>query len=109
MYLQDELLDSNKIISEETKVNKEEKIVAEKEKLQEIKELGTANGSSPDESVPILSIIGQVEGHGVLPPQTKATKYEHIIPQLLDSLHFYPMYSLILFLSILQLYNLHPS
>ncbi|MGE5397914.1 MAG: ClpP family protease [Chitinophagales bacterium] len=29
-----------------------------------------------------LSIIGQIEGHMVLPPQNKTTKYEHIIPQL---------------------------
>jgi len=29
-----------------------------------------------------LTIIGQVEGHLVLPPQNKTTKYEHIIPQL---------------------------
>jgi ATP-dependent protease ClpP protease subunit len=30
-----------------------------------------------------LSIIGQIEGHVVLPSQTKTTKYEHVIPQLL--------------------------
>ena len=29
-----------------------------------------------------ISIIGQIEGHMVLPPQNKTTKYEHIIPQL---------------------------
>ncbi|MDU4659138.1 MAG: ATP-dependent Clp protease proteolytic subunit, partial [Clostridium butyricum] len=29
-------------------------------------------------------VIGQIEGHSVLPPQTKATKYEHIIPQLIE-------------------------
>lgn len=29
-----------------------------------------------------LTIIGQIEGHNVLPPQNKTTKYEHIIPQL---------------------------
>lgn len=29
-----------------------------------------------------LSIIGQVEGHYILPPQNKTTKYEHIIPAL---------------------------
>ena len=35
-----------------------------------------------DQSIQILPIIGQIEGHVVLPPQTKATKYEHIIPML---------------------------
>ncbi len=30
-----------------------------------------------------LSIIGQIEGHMLLPPQNKTTKYEHVIPQLI--------------------------
>ena len=29
-----------------------------------------------------LTIVGQIEGHLMLPPKNKATKYEHIIPQL---------------------------
>lgn len=29
-----------------------------------------------------LCIIGQIEGHYILPPQNKTTKYEHVIPQL---------------------------
>ena len=29
-----------------------------------------------------LNVIGQVEGHYILPPQNKTTKYEHIIPAL---------------------------
>jgi ATP-dependent protease ClpP protease subunit len=29
-----------------------------------------------------LTIIGQVEGHYILPAQNKTTKYEHVIPQL---------------------------
>ena len=32
----------------------------------------------------VLPIIGQIEGHMVLPPQTKTTKYEHIVPQLIS-------------------------
>ena len=27
-------------------------------------------------------MIGQIEGHFILPPQNKTTKYEHVIPQL---------------------------
>lgn len=30
----------------------------------------------------VLSIIGQIEGHVLLPPKNKTTKYEHVIPQL---------------------------
>ena len=29
-----------------------------------------------------LTIIGQIEGHNILPPDNKTTKYEHVIPQL---------------------------
>ncbi|MBU5455796.1 ClpP family protease [Caproiciproducens sp. MSJ-32] len=54
-----------------------------KEKFQEIKEFGTAN-ESEDESIQVLPIIGQIEGHQVLPAQAKATKYEHVIPQLIS-------------------------
>ena len=31
-----------------------------------------------------LSIVGQIEGHYILPEGQKATKYEHIIPELVD-------------------------
>lgn len=31
-----------------------------------------------------LTVIGQVEGHYILPPQNKTTKYEHIIPTLVS-------------------------
>ena len=31
-----------------------------------------------------LSIVGQIEGHYLLPEGQKATKYEHIIPELVD-------------------------
>lgn len=49
-----------------------------------IKELGeTAVPKPPEKSrIHCLNIIGQIEGHIMLPQQNKATKYEHIIPQL---------------------------
>lgn len=64
--------------------NEEEKLKKEQAKVSEIKELGTNNMTGPDQSIQILPIIGQIEGHVVLPLQTKATKYEHIIPQLIS-------------------------
>jgi|CZCA01.1.fsa_nt_gi ATP-dependent protease ClpP protease subunit len=36
----------------------------------------------PVSNVHVMSIIGQIEGHIILPPQNKTTKYEHVIPQL---------------------------
>ena len=69
---------------EKQEENEEEKLKKEQAKVSEIKELGTNNMTGPDQSIQILPIIGQIEGHVVLPPQTKATKYEHIIPQLIS-------------------------
>ncbi|MNI19831.1 Translocation-enhancing protein TepA [compost metagenome] len=48
-----------------------------------IQQLGQTAVPTPGESnVFCLTIIGQIEGHLVLPPQNKTTKYEHLIPQL---------------------------
>ena len=54
------------------------------DKIKDIKEFGNTAAANPNRDIVVLSIIGQIEGHSVLPPQTKATKYEHIIPQLID-------------------------
>ncbi|MGE5615136.1 MAG: ClpP family protease [Bacillota bacterium] len=51
-------------------------------KTEEIKELGKATIVNPRGNIHCLTIIGQIEGHIILPPQNKTTKYEHIIPQL---------------------------
>jgi len=62
-------------------------IVSEDEKnkeLENIKELGTQEIPKSHERFHVLPIIGQIEGHNVLPAQTKTTKYEHIIPQLVS-------------------------
>ncbi len=61
--------------------NKESKV---QDKLDSIKEMGNTIENNPNRKIQVLSIIGQIEGHSVLPPQTKATRYEHIIPQLID-------------------------
>jgi ATP-dependent protease ClpP protease subunit len=48
-----------------------------------IKELGvTQVPQQTTSNIHCLTIVGQVEGHLILPPQNKTTKYEHIIPQL---------------------------
>lgn len=48
---------------------------------REIKELGSISGAR-SERFPCISIIGQIEGHYLLPDGQKATKYEHLIPLL---------------------------
>ena len=47
-----------------------------------IKEFGESNVPELKSNIHCLTIIGQIEGHIMLPPQTKSTKYEHVIPQL---------------------------
>lgn len=54
----------------------------EDNKVSSIKEMGVSNIPENSQRFHILPIIGQIEGHSVLPPQSKATKYEHVIPQL---------------------------
>lgn len=56
----------------------------DKSKLESVKELGTSTIPKINERIQILPIIGQIEGHMVLPPQTKSTKYEHVIPELVS-------------------------
>ncbi|NLO22327.1 MAG: translocation-enhancing protein TepA [Syntrophomonadaceae bacterium] len=50
--------------------------------VNNIKELGQIEIPSFRSDIHCLTITGQVEGHMVLPPQNKTTKYEHVIPQL---------------------------
>lgn len=52
------------------------------EKSESIKEFGAVTSFSGRHKIYCLTIIGEIEGHNVLPEQSKTTKYEHIIPQL---------------------------
>jgi len=47
-----------------------------------IKELGEVRVPQFRSNIHCITIIGQIEGHVLLPPQNKSTKYEHIIPQI---------------------------
>ncbi len=46
--------------------------------MDEIKELG----ASRQGNIHCLTIVGQIEGHQLLPEDTKTTKYEHVLPLL---------------------------
>ncbi|OPY59813.1 MAG: Translocation-enhancing protein TepA [Pelotomaculum sp. PtaU1.Bin035] len=50
--------------------------------LESVKEMGTTPLPEVKSNIHCLTIVGQIEGHLVLPPQNKTTKYEHMIPQL---------------------------
>ena len=47
-----------------------------------IEKTGSVTVETGRSSIHCLTIVGQIEGHQVLPPQNKTTKYEHVMPQL---------------------------
>ena len=50
--------------------------------LERIQELGSDFTKGEKGNIYTLTIIGQVEGHQVLPETAKTTKYEHVLPLL---------------------------
>lgn len=53
-----------------------------KEQAEQIREFGAITQTKGRHNIHCLTIIGQIEGHYILPAQNKTTKYEHVIPQL---------------------------
>lgn len=71
----------------ETEVNRNNEETEEKEESsvenqnQMIIDTGIV-ATNAKHAIHCLTVIGQIEGHYILPPQNKTTKYEHIIPAL---------------------------
>lgn len=55
--------------------------IVDNDSVDEIVQVGSITIRGED-IIHCLTIIGQVEGHYILPSQNKTTKYEHVIPQL---------------------------
>lgn len=47
-----------------------------------IQALGTTAVPEARSNIHVMTIIGQIEGHMILPANNKTTKYEHVMPQL---------------------------
>jgi ATP-dependent protease ClpP protease subunit len=62
----------------------EESENVENKDLENVKELGIQSLPKGKDRIQILPIIGQIEGHIIAPPQTKTTRYEHVIPLLVS-------------------------
>ena len=62
-------------------MNENNETRCENKETEQIKELGSVKVNSKH-NIYCLTIIGEIEGHNILPEQSKTTKYEHIIPQL---------------------------
>lgn len=52
------------------------------ERQQQIVDMGSATVKTERGTIHTLTIVGQIEGHQVLPPTSKTTRYEHVMPLL---------------------------
>ena len=50
--------------------------------IQPIVDLGSSIIRTDRGTIYVLTIVGQIEGHQLLPPTSKSTKYEHVLPLL---------------------------
>lgn len=75
---------------EKKELSKEERSYKERQKEEItgnlIKEFGqfTLAGNPYHHRIHLLNIVGEIEGHECLPPNTKTTKYEHVLPILAE-------------------------
>ena len=66
---------------DERKKAEQEQEAAENEKMEEYGQM-TLENNERKKKIHLLSIIGEVEGHENLSGNAKATKYDHVLPQL---------------------------
>ena len=64
--------------SENSRVSKEN------EEFDYLEKSGSVVAEKNGNKIHCISIVGQIEGHYILPPEQKSTKYEHIIPLLVS-------------------------
>ena len=64
----------------------EENLMLENQKLsiENINDSGSIKTKKGNVTIQTIVIAGQIEGHFALSAQTKSTKYEHILPQLVQ-------------------------
>ena len=54
------------------------------EDIKQIIQTGSVTLGKGNRLIHCMTVIGQIEGHYILPAQNKTTKYEHVIPQLVS-------------------------
>ncbi len=60
----------------------EEKETELSDRQQQIVDMGSSTIRTQRGTIHTLTIVGQIEGHQILPPTSKSTKYEHVMPLL---------------------------
>ncbi len=78
---EDSITDPVKVSPTENEENDSQSDGTDRE-IKQIVETGSITVDKRGHYIHCLTIIGQIEGHYILPPQNKTTKYEHVIPQL---------------------------
>lgn len=66
------------------KANNANNTEAEEKKDKKISDYGQVilGNNKRHQKIHLMTIIGEIEGHDVLPSSSKTTKYEHVLPQL---------------------------
>ena len=64
------------------KQQEEQEPLSQERTIQPIVDFGSSLIQSKKGSVHVLTIVGQIEGHQLLPSTSKSTKYEHVMPLL---------------------------
>lgn len=87
MYYNSNEMNNNKFISSEHLSDAAENSDYDEEKivlpLSGVTNTGSIISDNGKYVIQFMTIIGQIEGHFILSPRNKTTKYEHIIPQLI--------------------------
>lgn len=64
------------------KKDEQQGLLSTEQTIQPIIDLGSSLIQSEKGNVHVLTIVGQIEGHQLLPSTSKSTKYEHVMPLL---------------------------
>ena len=59
-----------------------ENLLSQEQTIQPIIDLGSSLIQTKKGTIHVLTIVGQIEGHQLLPSNSKSTKYEHVMPLL---------------------------
>ena len=77
---------NNMVNDENNEDNEEEKQEIQDQQIKQVEQIektGMITSTNGQHMIHCLTIIGQIEGHFILPSQNKTTKYEYVIPQLI--------------------------
>ncbi len=69
-------------MDEKEKDKQEQGVLSQEQTIQPIVDFGSTLIRNEKGSIHVLTIVGQIEGHQLLPSTSKSTKYEHVMPLL---------------------------